>query len=204
MLRPILALVVLASFLQGAPSLADDLGTYGRAYPIREKDAIDVMKKAAAAKLANGGKEKMLRDAKDRYLASLENIVLPETITAVINPRIRLVDLTEIVKDAIEDGQGNVIVPAGMAINPLKVMPLTKKLFFIDARDEKQIAWIKSTASKKDKVIVMAGSVMKAGRALNRRVYMDIPGLHTRMKIQHVPSVVSQQDLMLKVHEVVL
>lgn len=192
------------SFLHGGACLAEDLGTYGRAYPIKERDAIEAMKDAVAKKLANGEKERMLKGAKERYLASLENIQLPSSITQVSTPATRLVDLTETVKDAIKDDQGNVIVPNGMRINPLKVMPLTKKLFFIDARDAKQIAWTKATAAANDKIIVMAGSVMSAGKTLQRRVYMDIPGLHTRMKIQHVPSLVSQQDLMLKVQEVKL
>ena len=184
--------------------MAEDLGTYGRAYPIKERDAIEAMKEAVSKKLANGQKEKMLQGAKDRYLSSLENIQLPSTITAVSTPATRLVDLSETVKEAITDGEGTVIVPKGLKINPLKVMPLTKKLFFIDARDSKQLAWTKANAAANDKIIVMAGSIMAAGKALQRRVYMDIPGLHTRMKILHVPSLVSQQDLMLKVQEVKL
>ena len=45
-------------FLLGGVCLAEDLGNYGRAYPIKERDAIDTMKDAAAKKLANGGKER--------------------------------------------------------------------------------------------------------------------------------------------------
>jgi conjugal transfer pilus assembly protein TraW len=198
-------LVVLAvPLLLGGVSHAEDLGTYGRAYSIKERDAIDAMKEAAAKKLANGGKEEMLKGAKDRYLASLENIVLPETISQASSNAVRMVDLTEINKEDIRDEQGNVIVPKGFSINPLKIMPLTKKLFFIDQRDAKQVAWTKANAKENDKIIVMAGSVMKAGQTLKRRVYMDVPGLHTKMKIFKVPSVVSQQDSMLRVQEVKL
>ena len=191
-------------FLLGGACLAEDLGNYGRAYPIKERDAIDTMKDAAAKKLANGGKERMLKGAQDRYVASLNDIQLPPSVKAVSTPKTRLVDLTQTVEEAIKDAEGNVIVPKGMRINPLKVMPLTKRLFFIDARDERQMSWVKASAAPNDKIIVMAGSVLKAGDQLKRRVYMDIPGLYKRMSISRIPSLVSQQELMLKVEEVKL
>lgn len=198
---PLRKILFFACLLGALNAFSEDLGTYGQTHPIKERDAIDAMKEAVAKKLANGGKEQMLKGAKERYLASLENVKLPSTITPVAKANTRLVDLSETIKEEITDEAGHVIVPKGMKINPLKVMPLTKKLFFIDARDEKQLAWTKATAAPNDKIIVMAGSIMKAGKSLDRRVYMDVPGLHTRMKIQHVPSLVSQQDLMLKVQE---
>ncbi|MFZ4482210.1 MAG: hypothetical protein ACOYNZ_20210, partial [Rhodoferax sp.] len=152
--------------LLGTACFGEDLGTYGRAYSIKERDAIDAMKAAAAKKPANGGKERMLKGAQDRYLASLNDIQLPPSVSAVSTPGARLVDLTQSVPDDIKDHEGNVIVPKGMRINPLKVMPMTKRLFFIDARDAKQLSWVKTTAAPNDKIIVMAGSVLQAGDKL--------------------------------------
>ena len=95
---------------------AESLGTYGRAYPIKERDAIDAMKDAVRKKLANGGKEQMIKGAKDRYLASLRNVTTPSGITPARATTTRLVDLTETVKKTITDGRGNVVVAAGTKI----------------------------------------------------------------------------------------
>ena len=183
---------------------SEDLGSYGRGYPIKERDAIDAMKDAARQKLANGGQERMIKGAQDRYMASLNNIPMPEHIKAVSTPRTRLVDLTETLGENVLDDQGTVIAVKGTKLNPLRVLPLTKQVFFIDARDEKQIEWVRKAAGSKDKIIVLGGSVLKAGEQLKRRVYMDIPGLHKRMQISNVPSLVSQQDVLLKIQEVKL
>jgi conjugal transfer pilus assembly protein TraW len=181
---------------------AESLGTYGRTYPIKERDAIAAMKDAASKKLANGGKERMLKDAQTRYMNSLENVATPAGIKPARSNAVRFVDLTETITNDIPDGRGGVIARAGMKINPLGVMPLTKKLFFIDARDQRQLELVKTQAQSNDKIILLGGSVFKAGAYLKRHVYLDVPGLHTRMQIKHLPSIVSQDGLKLKVQEV--
>lgn len=145
----------------------------------------------------------MLKGAQDRYLASLENVTTPSGITAAKVNATRLVDLTHTVTESITDSRGSLVVAAGTKINPLAVLPMTKKLFFIDAKDPKQIRLAKTTAAPEDKIILLGGSVFKASHALGRNVYLDVPGLHTRMKIKHLPSVVSQEGVLLKVQEIV-
>ena len=183
---------------------AETLGVYGRTYHIKERDAIAVMKDAVRKKMGNGGKEAMIRGARERYMAALNNIVTPPGISATRTSAVRLVDLTEIVKTDIKDDKGVVIVPAGMRINPLANMHLTKKVFFIDAKDDRQLLLVKQQAEPNDKIILLGGSIFRAGDVLKRRVYMDITGLYGRMKIHFLPSVVSQQGANLKIEEVAL
>ena len=199
-------LAALTSIVLFLPDTAqsEDLGVYGQVYEIAEQDAIETMKAAVAAKLANGGQEALLKGAKDRYFASLENIKTPEGITSVRKSVTRLVDLSQTQKDDIKDDNGNMVVPAGTRINPLAVRPLTKKLFFIDAKDERQLALVKKEAAPRDVVILLGGSIFKANDYLQRRVYLDVPGLHTRMQIRGVPSIASQQGDKLKVQEIAL
>lgn len=186
-----------------SPVVAESLGVWGRTYPIKERDAIAVMKDAVRQKMANGGRESMLKGAQDRYLASLENVTTPSGITAAKVNATRLVDLTHTVTESISDSRGGLVAAAGTKINPLAVLPMTKKLFFIDAKDPKQIRLAKITAAPEDKIILLGGSVFKASHALGRNVYLDVPGLHRRMKIKHLPSVVSQEGVLLKVQEIV-
>jgi conjugal transfer pilus assembly protein TraW len=161
------------------------------------------MKDAVRQKMANGGRDAMLKAAQERYLASLENIATPAGVSAAKVNATRLVDLTHTVTETITDGRGSLVVAAGTKINPLAVIPMTKKLFFIDAKDPKQIRLAKTSAAPEDKIILLGGSVFKASHALGRNVYLDVPGLHTRMKIKHLPSVVSQEGVLLKVQEIV-
>lgn len=139
-------------------------------------------------KLANGGKEAMLRGAQERYMASLNNVATPAGIRPARSNAVRLVDLAETVKETITNGNGVVVVAAGTKINPLVISPLTKKLFFIDARDQRQLLLVKKLAEPEDKIILLGGSVFKAGEFLKRRVYLDVPGFHTRIEDQE-PSI---------------
>lgn len=195
-------LLLVAAMLAAQAGRADDFGTYGRTYPIRERDAIDAMKDAVRKKLANGGREKMLKGAQDRYLDSLSNVVTPAGIKAAQKASVRLVDLTGTVPETIKDTAGNLIVAAGTKINPLAIRPLTKSLFFIDAKDDRQIRLVLARARPNDKVILLGGSVFKAGQLLKRKVFLDVPGLHKRMKIYFLPSIVSQEGERLRVEEI--
>jgi len=181
---------------------AESLGTYGNVYQIKERDAIAVMKDAVSRKLANGGEQKMIKGAQDRYLASLNDVEMPTGITPAKITASRLVDLTETVKENYSDTQGRLLVAAGTRINPLQIVPLTYKLFFIDAKDHRQLQLVKTRASKTDKIILLGGSVFKAAKYLDRQVYLDIPGLNQRMKIKKLPSIVSQLGDVLQIEEV--
>lgn len=196
--------VLCTTLLCSFSALAEDLGVYGRTYEIKERDAIDVLKEAAAKKLANGGQERLIKDAQDRYLASLKNIKTPAGIKAATDNQIRHVDLSEVVKETIKDTNGNLIVAAGTRINPLVLGRLSKKVFFIDAKDDRQLDLVKRRAGPQDKIILLGGSIFTAGEKLKRRVYLDVPGMHKRMNIRVLPSIASQDGEMLKVEEVKL
>lgn len=204
-MKPILFLFLSGCLLATATSHAESLGTYGRTYEIKERDAIDAMKDAANKKIAElGGTKAMGKAAVERYKATLENIVTPDGITPTKVFAVRHVDLTHVVQYTVKDDRGNIIAPAGMRINPLKFKPLTKKVFFIDARDSRQLDLVKKRATAQDKIILLAGSLFKAGKELQRSVYVDTPNLHVIMKISKMPSIASQEGDKLRVEEVVL
>ncbi len=198
------AIVLCVPLLCSFALSAEDLGVYGQTYEIKERDAIDALKEAAAKKLANGGQERIIKDAQNRYLGSLKNVTTPSGIIAATENKIRQVDLSETVKDTIRDPNGNVIVAAGTRINPLVLGRLSKKVFFIDAKDDRQIDLVKRRSAPGDKVILLGGSVFTAAEKLKRRVYLDVPGLHKRMSIRVLPSIASQAGDMLKVEEIKL
>lgn len=189
-----------------APGIANaqNLGVYGKTYLILEKDGVAQLKAAVSAKLANGGKEAMLKGAKDRYLDSLNHIKTPDGIVLASANVTKFVDLTLTVPEDIKDPTGRLIVAAGTKINPLEINPLSKDLYFIDASDQRQLDLVKQKATENDKVILLGGSFFDAQDYLKRRVYLDVPGLHTKMKILKLPSIASQKGFMLQVQEIKL
>lgn len=197
-----LIIAVGISLAAAGAARSESLGTYGRTYPIKERDAIAAMKDAARKKLANGGKEAMLKGAQDRYMASLSNVKTPAGITAARSNATRYVDVSQVAKETVRSPSGAVLIAAGTRVNPLTIKPLTKKVFFIDARDGRQLQLVKEQATSNDKIILLGGSIFKAGEFLGRRVYLDVPGLAKTMQIRVLPSIVSQEGDKLKVQEV--
>lgn len=181
---------------------AQNLGVYGKTYPIQEKDGVAQLKKAVKDKLANGGKEAMQKGAQERFTASLNAIKTPDGITRATTNSSKLVDLSATVDKDIKTPEGQLIAPKGMRINPLEIKPLTKKLFFIDASDKRQMDLVKARASDEDKIILLGGSFFGAQDYLQRRLYLDVTGLHTQMKITRLPSIAYQSGVLLKVDEV--
>jgi len=196
-----LILLALTGLLSGSFLHAQDLGTSGRTFEIRERDGIEAMKDEVAKKLANGGQERMIKEAYDRHIAVLNNVPTPPGVSRVVNPETRIVDITYVVDETLRDEDGNIIVLKGTRINPLQIRPLTKRIFFIDASNKRHLDYVKKNAAFNDRIIALAGSVLKAGEYLDRHVYMDIVGLSHSMKVKAFPAVVSQVGTQLKIEE---
>ena len=198
------ATLVVAAFVSG-PVLAQNLGNYGNTWDIQEQDAIDMIKGKLTQMEKKGELKKLWSDYRDRYLNSIENPPAVPGISTATTARSWNFDPSYTFGENIEDHLGNVIVRAGTKVNPLKQMPLTKTLIFIDARDPAQVAFAKarSDANPRDKVILVAGSFLKLNREWKRITYFDQRGhLSTRFGIKRVPAVVSQKGDVLLIEEV--
>ena len=183
---------------------ASDLGTYGNTYDIVEKDAIELFKSTVAKGLANGGKERLISGAQQRFIDEMANIPPSKGVGVAAESKIRLEDLTQRVNRDIVDSNKQVIVAAGTQLNPLKTHPLTKRVFFIDARQADQIKFVKDRAGKLDKIILTAGNLWTTQQILKRNVYLDM-GMTQRMRIKFTPSVASQgEHEKLRIEEIAL
>lgn len=204
--KPRAALLCFISLaLHITPALSADLGQYGATFAIAEQDGETQLKSAVQQKLANGGQERLVSDAQRRTVQYYTDLPPLKNITAAKESKVRLVDLTIRTPQNVVDEKGKVIVPAGTPINPLAVRPLTKKVFFIDARDPRQLDLVKQRASDRDKVILTAGNLFKTQDYLKREVFIDqnpIGVMATRMKVTHAPSIASQQGTNLRIEEI--
>lgn len=185
-------------------SYCGDLGSYGNTYPIIEKDGEQLLKSTLTKNLANGGQAKLTNDARQRFVDEMSNIPPSKGVVLAKETRVRMVDLSQLVPKNITDEKGAVIVSAGAIINPLKNLPLTKKIFFIDARVQSQLDFVRGRALPRDKIILTAGNLWMAQDYLKRSVSLDM-GLSQKMRVQATPSICSQGDnAKLKIEEYAL
>ncbi|MCH9742153.1 MAG: type-F conjugative transfer system protein TraW [Proteobacteria bacterium] len=111
---------------------------------------------------------------------------------------------------------GRLLHAAGTKVNPLTIKTFTKRIVFIDATDEDQLAWAKKQYEKsgwRDKIILVKGSYMDVMKKWNKRVYFDqiasMDGgkretLVEKFGIKALPSVVYQEGDKLRIDEVKL
>jgi conjugal transfer pilus assembly protein TraW len=93
-----------------------------------------------------------------------------------------------------------VIIPAGTTVNALEKLKWGEPMIFIDGEDKEQIQWAKN---KHGKVVLTNGAPLDLGKELNRSVYFDQAGiLCNRFKIEAVPAIIEQEDMLLRISEV--
>jgi len=180
-----------------------DFGVMGVTFPVQENNLVTVIKQRLADRKANGEVE-TLRDTLQREAIRKRTQPDPVLITKATVTRDRLFDPTVKVTQDLTDTHGRIFAKKGQEINPLQYIALTKKMYFIDADDEKQMQWLeKETLSLNDKVILTNGDTLTAEKQLNRRIYFDQHAdLIKRLNIVAVPSVVSQQGDRLLIREI--
>lgn len=204
-----LAAALLAAAFAFLPviSSAQDLGTYGNVWEIKEQDAIDQIKGKLSRMEKSGELKRMWEKHRDTQLAQIENPAPLPGITKALAAKTWSFDPTFTFGEDVTDHLGNVIARAGTKVNPLQYTPLTKSLIFIDGRDPAQVAFAKarSDANPRDKVILVAGSFLKLNREWKRATYFDQRGhLTTRMGIKRVPAVVTQKGNVLQIEEILV
>lgn len=186
---------------------AKDLGVVGRVYPIKEMDFLDFIQMRLLKLQQNGTLAKLNNQMVETVKKHVER-----PIPVAGNARTRQYktwdyDPSVMIPYDIKDASGNVLTPAGTIANPLKTVSLKTALIFYDGDDKEQIDWAIRTDKKlygKDKLILVNGSVAQQSKVFNRVLFFDQQGrLTNKFKIQHVPAIVTQNGLQLKVEEIV-
>ncbi len=202
-LRLMFALVLSALSL---PATAQDCGVIGAVYPIAETDMRDVVQARLAALQANGGLAKLQARMGQTIAAGMDTPTPVPGLVRTQTPQIRFFDPTVRFPNDIRNSQGQIILPAGAAFNPLNVVSLKETLIFYDATDLSQVKWAEAedkTLNGNDKLILVNGPVGAQSRVFHRPVYFDQGGrLTARFQIKQVPALVSQVGDQLKIEEV--
>ena len=135
----LIKILIIINILTPIAVSAKDLGVVGQTFNVVEEPFIEMLKKRLDKLDLEKEKQNIQARAKER----VEN---PQAVSG-INParkdRIFYFDPSYILdKDAVLPC-GKVLHKAGTRVNPLEHMDLGRRLFFIDSRQEDQIAWLK-------------------------------------------------------------
>lgn len=200
-------LVLLILFGSTTTSLAENLGVRGDVYPIQENDLHQEIMTKLAKMQKNGDLEKL----QEKYAEeAFESIKRPKSNSEIIHtktPRTFFYEPVATLKQPIQTLKAKLLAK-GAKSYPLKVVKLTRALIFIDGDDERQVAWaLDKTAEKhgKTKVILVSGSPIELINKHEMRFYFDFHSTITsKLGIKQVPAIVEQDDLRLRVEEVLL
>lgn len=195
-------------------ALAIDFGKRAQSFGINEEPFIVMMMRKLQNQDLEANQKKMQELVK-------EKVTNPSPVAGV-KPATKD---REFYHDPTYELQENIFLPcgkllhkAGTRVNPLEYMKLERRIFFIDAREQKQIEWIKEQLAAKgsealaieDKIILVGGSVFtmqdilkEAG--LETAVYFDQFGeLTKKWGITASPAIAQQENMQLKINEVCL
>jgi len=187
---------------------AVDLGPIGPTYELREPDLLEFIRARIEEKARTGELKRLEEQFKRQAEESIRNPQPVPELSQATAARTFYYDPTFVLDRNVFDDKGNVLFPAGTRKNPLEVVSMTKRLLFFDARDRRQVEnalhLIDSFAGRV-KPILVGGSYVDLMKAWKVPVYFDQHGDLTRqLGILHVPALVSQEGMRLRIDELVV
>ncbi|MBX9620670.1 MAG: type-F conjugative transfer system protein TraW [Alphaproteobacteria bacterium] len=191
---------------------AKDFGVHGKIAPIEEEDPIVLIQSKLRIMEERGELERHNHDLQKKTRAAIERPKPVEGISKAKESRIFYYDPTYIVPEDLKDHSGKIIHPKGMRLNPLETVTLSQELLFFDGDDEDQVTFAKEKLNEKLKeklaesslrLILVKGAPLALSEALKIPVYFDQSGLLSKkLGIHHVPALVTQRGLYLRIEEI--
>jgi conjugal transfer pilus assembly protein TraW len=186
---------------------AKNLGTVGQTYPISEEDFLSFIQSRVKVMQQNGEWQKLQNQFRDNVAKHADRPHSLDQISDSTQTRIWHFDPSITISHDLTDQNGRIFAKAGTTVNPLKFISLQKALIFFDGDNVKQIEWVKKLDLKlagKTKLILIRGSVLENEKRFSKPIYFDQESrLTARFQITHVPAVVQQDGINLKISEVV-
>lgn len=182
---------------------AKNIGQYGQVFQVDEEDIRQLIMKRLESMQKSGELANVQHGIEQRVA---EHTIRPKplTLTTTGNPQTFRIDPTVTISHDLWTPDGLLIAKAGMRINPLERIHFSKTLFFFNADDARQVAWVKKNYGDYNhvKFILTGGDVRFAAEQFGR-IYFDVKGLiSTKLHLKHVPSIVNQEGLHWKIREI--
>jgi conjugal transfer pilus assembly protein TraW len=181
-----------------------DLGRFGEVYDIAEIDLLEAIK----SRLATMDGPRMRQQAIARFWQKRPFEVLPE----VREDRDRFIDLTVTAPRDLLAPNGNLIIRAGHAVNPLDQLAFGLCLIVFDATQPALVDTVRqlSCRDKNARVLYLATQLSRENgweglksleTMLDAPVYLLTPDVRQRFQLQQVPAVVEQAGNRIVVRE---
>lgn len=187
-------------------SMANDLGVVGQTYAITEDDFLEMITHRLQTMQENGELQKNQDELKN-HLANKVDKPDGLFLSRTVSTRSWKYDPSITLSHDLIDHQGHVIAKRGVTFNPLKMIRLHHTLLFYDGNDKRQITWVENKVQrtpKQYKLILVNGSISESQKLFSLPIYFDQRGLLTKkFHIEHVPALVQQDGLKLKIMELV-
>ncbi|OJW46280.1 MAG: type-F conjugative transfer system protein TraW [Alphaproteobacteria bacterium 41-28] len=197
-----------AILISGVCLRADDFGTHGVIYPIEEEDPIQLIQQKLKAMEERGELERHNKELQKKTKASVERPKPVEGITRATESRVFYFNPTHVVREDLKDHLGQVFAKKGTKINPLETVSLSQNLLFFDGDDLEQKEYAQqqfNIEKEKLKLILIKGAPLVLSEEWQVPVYFDQGGLLTKkLGIKHVPALVTQEGLQLRIEEIFL
>jgi conjugal transfer pilus assembly protein TraW len=186
-------------------SHARDYGQHGAVFPIVEPDFLRVIETRLRDAEASGQTAAMNKRLVDRTKQMVRRPTPVAGITRASQPRSWLYDPSITTSSDVRDHKGRLIFAAGTRVNPLEKVAMRRSMVFLNGDDPEQVAWaLKSTTASNAILVLTGGDVFAHMKSAQRRFFFDQGGdLTAKFGIRHVPAVVQQEGLALRVSEVV-
>lgn len=194
-------LVLLAAailFLCVFSAQAKEFGSFGRTYPVAEKDALtEIEERAMQVDWSTVLDKKKM----ENYEGPPDKGKLPR----VERDRVRQVDITYTTDIDVPDGTGGILYPKGYTFNPLDYVTYQKTIIVINGNDREQVSWFKTSeySQRLDVLLLITegafGSIVKK---VNRTVSYANNKIISRFQLYAVPSVIRQKGRVMEVTEV--
>lgn len=191
-------------FGQSVALHAKDFGVHGKIAPIAEQDPIILIQSKLKIMEERGELERHNHELQKKTKTSIERPKPVEGLTKAIKNRVFYYDPTYVVQEDIKAHQGKVIHQKGTHINPLETVSLSQGLLFFDGDDEDQVAFAKGKLNEHPvKLILVKGAPLTLSEELGVPVYFDQSRiLIKKLSIKHVPALVTQDKLRLRIEEI--
>jgi conjugal transfer pilus assembly protein TraW len=184
---------------------ASSLGAIGETFPVAERSFLSLIE----SRLKQFDEDGTLHEIEARWVSQVNDhahrptsLNLPRATQSRTH---RYYPSTTLGQD-VRDHQGRVLMPAGTEVNALSHMPQYRPHWiFINADDKDQIAWARHILRKNTKVILTAGDIGDAERALSTEIFFDQGGRITqKLHVAQVPAEVTREGATLRIDEIKL
>ena len=184
---------------------AEDLGVIGPVYEIAEPSLLEVIRTRLQALDESGDLARLQHESQTRITREIADPAPLRGVAKTTQARSFHFDPTIEVPYPITDADGRVLVAPGTRVNPLDTVSLSRPLLFFDARDKDQIdhaVRLLDAHRGALKLILTGGSYLALMRRLKQPVFFDQQGsLTSKLRIRHVPALVTQDGRQLRIDE---